>query len=321
VAALSDVLVVNAGSTSLKLSIVDDAERSHSISSFEDAPRVRAVAHRIVHGGERFVDPVVVDDGVVDALQALVELAPLHMTPALRALESARRAIPEARHVAVFDTAFHRTLPLYASTYALPARWRDLGIRRFGFHGLSVSWAAERVEARRLVVCHLGGGCSITAVLDGRSVDTTMGFTPLDGVPMGSRPGSIDPGVPLYLLRHGVTLDELSDGLEHESGLTGLAGTGDVEHLLRDDSEQVRLALDVFTYRVAQAVSAMATALGGLDAIAFTGGIGENAAPIRDVIVQRLEFLQPFEVHVVPAREDVVAARAARRCVGPAAAT
>jgi len=312
VAHLSDVLVVNAGSTSLKLSVVDAAERSTQVASLDDVPPVTAVAHRIVHGGERFVEPTLVDDAVADGLRELVELAPLQMQPALDALARARDLLPKLDHVAVFDTEFHRTLPERASTYALPERWRALGIRRFGFHGLSVAWAAEQVQVPRLVVCHLGGGCSVTAVLAGRSVDTTMGFTPLDGVPMGTRPGSVDPGVLLHLLRHGVAIDELTSGLEHESGLRGLAGTSDVAELLASAEPASRLALEVFVYRVAQAVAAMATALGGIDAIAFTGGIGEHAVAVRESIVDRLRLLGDFDVCVVAAQEDVVAARAAR---------
>jgi acetate kinase len=282
------------------------------VSTLDDAPRVGTVAHRIVHGGDRFEEPTLVDDEVVAALRELAELAPLHMTPALAALDDARRAVPDVPHVAVFDTAFHRTIPERASTYALPQRFRDRGIRRFGFHGLSVAWAAEQMPVPRLVVCHLGGGCSVTAVRDGESVDTTMGFTPLDGVPMGTRAGSVDPGALAYLLRRGVTLDELERALERESGLVGLAGTNDVAALLASDAPEAALALEIFCYRVAQAVAAMAAALGGVDAVVFTGGIGEHAAPVRDAIVEQLAFLRPFDVRVVPAREDVVAARAAR---------
>ena len=311
-AALTDVLVVNAGSTSLKLSVVDAEERSRPVSALSDAPPVAAVAHRIVHGGERFRSATVVDDEVVTALHELVELAPLHMTPALDALAEARRALPDTPHVAVFDTAFHGTLPECATTYLLPADWRARGIRRYGFHGLSVAWAAGRVRVARLVVCHLGGGCSVTAVRDGRSVDTTMGFTPLEGVPMGTRPGSVDPGALVYLLRNGTSVDELDHDLEHESGLRGLAGTDDVAALLASGEPAARLALEIFCYRVAQAVAAMATALEGIDALVFTGGIGEHATPVRERIAEQLRFLGDFAIHVVPAREDVVAARAAR---------
>src|ERR671933_2186877 len=199
------VLVVNAGSTSLKLSLVEADGSSEPVASLAAAPRdVDAVAHRVVHGGSRFREPVVIDDEVERELAALTDLAPLHNHPALTAIESARRTLPDVPHVAVFDTAFHAAIPPEATTYALPRRFREeLGIRRFGFHGLSVQWAAERVPAPRLVVCHLGGGCSVTAVRDGRSVDTTMGFTPLEGVPMATRAGSVDPGALLHLLRRG----------------------------------------------------------------------------------------------------------------------
>lgn len=309
---LSDVFVVNAGSTSLKLSVVGADDRSRPIESLEEAPPVAAVAHRLVHGGARFAEPAVVTDAVLASLRELIELAPLHMAPAVQALERARETLTGVPHVAVFDTTFHRTLPAHASTYALPERWRALGIRRYGFHGLSIAWAAEQVRVPRLVVCHLGGGCSVTAVLDGRSIDTTMGFTPLEGVPMGTRAGSVDPGALLYLLRHGETLTDLDEALEHESGLRAVGGTDDVAALLDSAAPEARLALDLFAYRVAQAVAAMATALAGLDALVFTGGIGEHAAPVRDQVVRHLSFLGDVPVHVVQAREDVVAARAAR---------
>src|SRR5207244_57073 len=197
------VLVVNAGSTSLKLSVVAADGSSEMVRSIEEAPPdVIAVAHRVVHGGARFRDPIVVDDAVEKELRALSELAPLHNGPAIAAIDDARRIIPTVPHVAVFDTACHATVPEEAVTYAVPRRWRDdWGIRRYGFHGLSVQWAAEQVPVSRLVVCHLGGGCSVTAVRDGRPVDTTMGYSPLDGVPMASRSGSIDPEIPLHLLR------------------------------------------------------------------------------------------------------------------------
>lgn len=331
----SDVLVVNAGSTSLKLSIVDADDVSRPVSSLAEAPAVTAVGHRVVHGGARFSKPTRIDDAVVTELAALIELAPLHNAPAVDAITAARKALPHAMHVAVFDTAFHKTLPDVASTYLLPARFRDLGVRRYGFHGLSVQWAAERVRVPRLIVCHLGGGSSVTAVHDGRSVDTTMGFTPLEGVPMATRAGSVDPGALLYLLRHAVSLDELDEALEHESGLTALAGTGDVEMLETDASPNAELALEVYCYRIAQGVAAMAAALGGLDAIAFTAGVGEHSAAVRSAICSRLAFLRVsldeaanrngngdttlisaspsnVRVYIVTAREDVVVARAVR---------
>jgi acetate kinase len=315
------VLVVNAGSTSLKLSVVDEDGASEPVASLEDLPAgIGAVAHRVVHGGERFREPVVIDPEVERGLAAVAELAPLHNRPALAALAKARTALPGAPHVAVFDTAFHATIPAHASTYAVPPRWREeWGIRRYGFHGLSVQWAAEQMRVPRLVVCHLGGGCSVTAVLDGRSVDTTMGFSPLEGVPMATRSGSIDPEIVLHLQRAALlTADEIESGLEHESGLLGLGGSARVEELEGSEQPAARLALDVFAYRVATAIGAMAAALGGLDALVFTAGVGENSASVRDAVCGRLGFLgvgppeDRVRVEVVHAREDVVAARAVR---------
>jgi acetate kinase len=317
------VLVVNAGSQSLKLHVVEGDESREVDSLAQD---VDAVAHRIVHGGARFRDPVVIDADVRAEIERLVPLAPLHNAPALRGLDDAQRTLPDVPHVAVFDTAFHATIPEVASTYAIPKRWRDRGVRRFGFHGLSVQWCAARVQARRLVVCHLGGGSSVSAVNEGKSVDTTMGFSPLEGVPMTTRSGSIDPGVLLFLQReHGLTGDELEHELNFESGMKALAGgSGDMR-------EVDGLALDVYTYRVAAAVAAMAAALRGLDALAFTAGIGEHSARVRACVCARLGFLGvelddeaneaavpdctisrgPAAVHVIRAREELVAASAA----------
>lgn len=274
-------------------------------------------------------------------LARLADLAPLHNAPALRAIEAARHAFPSLPQVAVFDTAFHATIPEEAATYALPGRFREeWGIRRYGFHGLSVQWAAERVPVPRLAVCHLGGGCSVTAVRDGRSIDTTMGFTPLEGVPMATRSGSVDPGALLHLLRSGaIAVGELDDALEQESGLLGLSGLSDsVEQLERSGDPRAALALSVYAYRIATAVGAMTAALGGLDALVFTAGVGEHSARIRADACRRLGFLglelddaanadaEPdtdvatdasrVRVHVVRAREEIVVARAVRALAG-----
>lgn len=303
---MSGVLVVNAGSTSLKLHLVHDDE-STAVDGFVAAD---AVGHRVVHGGRRFVGAALVDAEVERAIEELSTLAPLHNRPALEEIRRAREALPDIPQVAVFDTAFHRTMPPAASTYAIPERWREeWDVHRYGFHGISVQWVASQVEAERLVVCHLGGGCSVTAVRGGRSVDTTMGFSPLEGVPMATRSGSIDPGALLYLLRERLlTEDELANALEHESGLAGLTGGGSGD--VRDASS---LALDVFVHRVAAAVAAMAAACGGIDALAFTGGIGEHAGAIRERIVERVGFLGDFRVEVVASREELVIAAETRR--------
>ena len=339
---MAGVLVVNAGSTSLKLSLVDEAGATRALASLGDAPAdIDAVGHRVVHGGPRLCAPVLLDDATVGELQALVDLAPLHNGPALAAIDEARRALPAVPQVAVFDTEFHSTLPDEASTYALPERWRtQWHVRRYGFHGLSVQWASEQVRVARLVVCHLGGGCSVSAVLQGRSVDTTMGFSPLEGVAMATRAGSLDPAAILYLLRRGAgSSEEIEQALERESGLLGLSGlSAGVEDLERSPEPAAQLALDVYCYRIAGAIGAMAVALGGLDAIVFSGGVGEGSALVRARICGRLGFLgvlldgernatltpdadvaqkdSRVRVVVVHAREDVVAARAVRSLLG-----
>jgi acetate kinase len=302
-AALSRILVVNAGSTSLKLSVVDEDERSEQVPSLDRVPGgIKAVGHRVVHGGRIFGDAARIDPDVIDQIGALASLAPLHTEPALRGVRAAQAALPGVPHVAVFDSAFHRSIPDEASTYAIPRRWREeWGIRRYGFHGLAVASVADRIDVSRLVVCHLGGGCSVTAVLDGRSIDTTMGFSPLEGVPMATRSGSIDPGAIFYLIReHGLALAELHEMLEHESGLAALGGLDDP------------LGFAVYTYRVAQAVAAMATALGGIDTLAFSGGVGENRSDVREAVAARLRFLGQFTVEAAHAREDVMIARQVR---------
>jgi acetate kinase len=339
------VLVVNAGSTSLKLHLVLEGERVEVVEDL-DAVRpaeVGAVGHRVVHGGH-LVEPTVIDDEVRASIEDLAQIAPLHNAPALDAIDEARRLLPAHPHVAVFDTAFHATMPAEAATYAIPRSWReDWGIRRYGFHGLSVQWSSERAAellgeqgARRLVVCHLGGGCSITAVRDGHSVDTTMGFTPLEGVPMATRSGSLDPGALLYVQRtRGLSVDDVDRALNGQSGLKGLSGGRDLRELedaSRDETAQ--LALDVYTYRIAGAVAAMCTALGGLDAIVFTAGVGEHSPVVRSAVCERLEFLgvkldaslneraapdadiaapeSNVGVLVIAAHEELVAARAVR---------
>jgi acetate kinase len=298
---LTQILTVNAGSTSLKLHLVEDDE-SQPVDHFVAAA---AVGHRVVHGGDRYSEPVRIDGEVEAAIEELSQLAPLHNEPALRAIREAREALPDVPHVAVFDTGFHATIPKEAATYAIPARWRtEWGIRRYGFHGIAVQSVVSQLEVGRLVVCHLGGGCSVTAVLEGRSIDTTMGFSPLEGVPMATRSGSIDPGALIYLLRErDLTVEELDRALEHDSGLEALGGLDDP------------LAFAVYTYRIAGAVAQMAMALGGLDAVAFSGGVGENRAEVRDAIVERLSFVGEFAVEVIPAREELVIARAVRSVI------
>ena len=339
------LLVVNAGSSSLKLRLLDDRDRlveQHDLPAIGDGAEeqlgdalgsrdgLAAVGHRVVHGGTRFHDAVLVDDGVRQALEELTDLAPLHQPKSLAALDVVRRALPDVPHVACFDTAFHATLPAAASTYALPEEWREgLGVRRYGFHGLSHAYASRRAAEElgrplaelRLVTCHLGAGASLAAVQGGRSVDTTMGFTPLEGLVMATRSGSVDPGLVLWLQQHhGVPVDELNDALEHRSGLRGLAGTADlreVERAAAEGDERASLALDVYVHRLRGSIAAMVAALGGVDAMVFTGGVGEHSALVRERAVAGLGFLgEDVAVLVVEAREDLEIARQVRALLG-----
>jgi acetate kinase len=305
------VLVVNAGSSSLKLRLVGADDELLGARDLEPGGDVAAAlaelgeadasGHRVVHGGARFVDPVVIDDTVVAALDELTALAPLHQPPALAAMAALRRAAPHLPAVACFDTAFHAGLPEAAATYALPRTWRERWpLRRYGFHGLSHAWAAGRAAGlldtpERIVICHLGAGASLTAVRDGRSVDTTMGFTPLEGLVMATRSGDVDPGLLMWLLEEtDLSEAEVAAGLVHDSGLQGLAGTADMREVLaaaaRGEAPAV-LALGVYVHRLRAAIAAMAAALGGLDALVFTGRVGERAPEVRSHAAAGLGFL------------------------------
>ncbi len=315
------VLVVNAGSSSLKLRVLDDSDQ---LTGTADLPAPRGAAdaaaigsalaslgdadaagHRIVHGGTSFTGPVRIDDGVLARLRALTALAPLHQPKSLAAVEAVQRARPGLPGVACFDTAFHATIPAAAATYALPREWRQRwALRRYGFHGLSHAYcsgrAAELAGAAgdatlRIVTCHLGAGASLAAVRGGVSVDTTMGFTPLEGLVMATRSGSVDPGLVLWLAEQaGTPPAELAAALEHRSGLLGLAGTADMREVVAGAAaggQDARLALDVYIHRLRAGVAAMAAALGGLDALVFTGGVGENSPVVRSEAAAGLGFL------------------------------
>jgi acetate kinase len=268
------------------------------------APPVAAVGHRFVHGGLELRGSVVVDAEVLERIHSASELAPLHNAAALSALAVLRRLRPDVPHVACFDSAFHKTLPDAAALYALPRGWIDrFGIRRFGFHGLSHAYAVRRaaellgrpLAELRLVTCHLGAGASLAAVSGGASVDTTMGFTPNEGLVMATRSGSVDPGAVLWLARHaGLELEEMERLLEGESGLRGLAGTGDMRAVIEASDggdRRARLALDVYLHRLRGCIAAMAAAMGGIDGLIFTGGVGERSPRIREEACRGLSFL------------------------------
>lgn len=314
------ILVVNAGSSSLKLRVLDAADEvvatadlpaptgspdsgvlTEAIGSFG---QISAVGHRIVHGGTRYRGPVLLDPEVVADLEALTDLAPLHQPKSLAALAMVGEALPGVPAIACFDTAFHAGMPASATTYAIPYEWRTRwALRKYGFHGLSHAYAARRaaamveqpIEALRIVTCHLGAGASLAAVAGGRSVDTTMGFTPLDGLVMATRSGSIDPGLVLWLEQHvGMPPAELASTLENRSGLLGLAGSPDMRVVLESEragDERAKLAISVYLHRLAGSIAAMVATLHGLDVLVFTGGVGENAPEIRRRTAADLDYL------------------------------
>src|SRR6266480_3630085 len=261
------------------------------------------VGHRIVHGGQEFRESTLITPTVKDAIRHLSSYAPLHNPINLEGIEAVERILPHVPQVAVFDTAFHSQLPMAAQVYPGPYEWYEQGIHRYGFHGISHQYCSRRaaqilgkdLESLRLITCHLGNGCSLAAVHHGRSIDTTMGFTPLEGLMMGSRSGSIDPGLMLYLLQQKkLTVEQLDETLNKASGLRGISGSGDMRQVLRDIKEgkpRAKLAFDMFVHRLRYYIGAMLATLGGLDALVFTGGIGENAAEVREATCESFAFL------------------------------
>jgi acetate kinase len=259
-----------------------------------------AIGHRVVHGGTRFGAPTLIDDAVIEYLERLVPLAPLHQPNNLAPIKALRARAPDLPQVACFDTAFHRTHPEIADRFAVPEALYQEGVRRYGFHGLSYEYIASRLPVAapeiadgRVVVAHLGSGASMCALVAGRSVESTMGFTALDGLPMGTRPGQLDAGVVLYLLTEkGMDAKAVEHFLYHDCGLKGLSGlSNDVRDLLGSSDPRAEMALDSFTYRIALFAGSLATAMGGIDGLVFTAGIGENAAPIRERVAARLAWL------------------------------
>lgn len=335
------VLTLNAGSSTLKWTLLDGRERADGgTEDWSATPlerrgepvralvrrigRFDAVGHRVVQGGAIFSQAVVIDATVRAQLETLAALDELHMRPALAGIDAVSAELPSLTQVAAFDTAFHHTMPDAAALYALPYEWSERwGLRRFGFHGLSVQWSVGQAfrmlgaMPAKLIVCHLGSGCSITAVAGGRSIDTTMGFTPLEGVMMGTRSGSVDPGLLMYLqARCGVTLDELRDALANRSGLLGVSGvSNDLRKVLAADTPRARLAFEMFVWSIRRAVGAMAGVLGGADALVFTGGIGENSEPVRGGVSAALPGAT---VLVIEAREDLVILDEVERLTGSA---
>jgi acetate kinase len=359
---VKQVLVLNTGSSTLKwtlLRAVDESTAASGAVSWAGAgedqrvgqirdvlrgvPDFDAVGHRIVHGGTRYRETTAVDAQVRAGLETLVALDPLHLRPALECIDAVRARFPSVPQYAAFDTAFHATLPAAAAGYALPHEWTERwDLRRFGFHGLSVAYSTQRASeltgnvVPRLVVCHLGSGCSVSAVAAGRSVDTTMGFTPLEGLVMGTRSGSVDPGLLLHLqLQHGVTPAEMLEALTTRSGLLGVSGLSadlrEVQKAADEGSKRAGLACELFALSVKRAVGAMTGVLGGLDVLVFTGGIGENSDRVRRDVAAALSYAgarlddeknrsaapdadiatddSPARILVIRAREDLMVLR------------
>jgi acetate kinase len=366
--ALMRILTVNAGSSSLKLALLDAddsvlaADSLPADSSGFDTDELGAVlrswpspdatGHRVVHGGRAFAGPVLMTADVRRQLDELTMLAPLHQPKSLAALDAVTAHLPDTPAVACFDTAFHATLPGAAATYAVPREWRQrYGVRRYGFHGLSHAYCAGRAAEltgrelgrSRMVTCHLGAGASLTAVVDGRSVDTTMGFTPLEGLVMATRSGTVDPGLVLWLEEHEhLAPRDVATALEHRSGLAALAGTPDMREIERraeSGDADAQLALAVYLHRLVTGIGAMAAAAGGIDVLAFTGGVGEHSATIRRGAAECLAHLgvavdraanerghldsdisaphAAARTVVIAAREDLQLARETRAALSP----
>jgi acetate kinase len=360
------LLILNAGSSSLKYSVIETLDERVSVQGQSSGqPNVRGilddvrsklaargtgdverVVHRVVHGGTRFTQAVRITHAVRADLNELTELAPLHNPPSLAIIDASMELMPDVPHLAVFDTAFHTTLPPQAYTYPLPHEWNERwGLRRFGFHGLSHAYGAQRAaqmlnrpqDGTRVIVAHLGNGSSVTAVSNGRSLDTSMGFTPLEGLMMGTRSGTIDPGLLLHLqLRLGISAEALQHSLNHSSGLLGVSGVSsdmrEVAEAAGRGDDRARLAIAIFVHRARQAIGAAAVTLGAVDALVFTGGIGEHSAEVRAAVSDGLSCLgleidvdanaaatpdafvskraSRSAILVITAREDVMMARA-----------
>ena len=329
------VLVLNVGSSSLKAAVLEAtahrAERLWQSGTRREGPleqqlsqwlspqlqpwwpRLRAAGHRVVHGGERFTGPTRLNPQVRQELEAFSALAPLHNPAALQAIAWLSCQQPQLPQWACFDTAFHATLPVEARTYAIPADWRAGGCRRYGFHGLNHQHVAEAVPCGRLISAHLGAGCSLAAIRDGRSIDTTMGFTPLEGLVMASRSGSVDPGLLLHLQRMGLSLDELDQGLNRRSGLLGLSELSSDWQELRAAAASghsgAQLALAVFLHRLRQEIAAMAASLEGVEQIALSGGIGANDPELLSEMAQSMGWLGPVQWQQVEPDEEGMIAR------------
>ncbi len=341
------LLAQSAGGRSVDRPLTNTKTHDEAINAFlelvqEFLPeiRVRAIGHRVVHGGPVYAEPVLVDDGVLDTLAGFIPFAPLHQPYSLAGIRAARAAFPGTVQVACFDTAFHRTHPWVNDTFALPQSYYDKGVRRYGFHGLSYDYIANKLKEiapglydGRVVIAHLGNGASMCAVSAGRAVASTMGFSALDGLPMGTRSGQLDPGAVLYMMQQdGLTADEVAEVLYRKSGLLGLSGiSSDMRTLLAADTAEARKAIDYYVFRIRRELGALSAALEGIDALIFTGGIGENSATIRRKVCDGMRWIgiemddnrnadggtvlstefSRVRILAIPTNEEMVIARAA----------
>lgn len=335
-------MVIENHTSALKtiMELLVEADNDH----LQSLDEIEAVGHRVVHGGETFKDSVLIDEDVEDAIQQAFDIAPLHNPPNLDGIRAAKKHLPNVPHVAVFDTAFHHSIPKHAFLYGIPNRlYRRYKIRKYGFHGTSHYYVSRKYfketqrkkEGSKIITCHLGNGCSVTAIKDGQSYDTSMGFSPLEGLVMGTRSGDIDPSILFYLIeKEELSLANVHALLNKHSGLLGLSGyAADMRDLLEEAENGDRRcteAIDVFCYRVRKYIGSYIAALNGVDAVIFTGGIGENAAPIREKIMKNMDFAgvkldlnknkdsggstlitteeSDTEVHVIPTNEELVIA-------------
>lgn len=328
------IIVFNAGSSTIKYKVFEYKTLkelySKKIENIKNKEKVvkkvlkkwknpKLIAHRVVHGGEKFTDPTLVNQKVIKQLKTLNTLAPLHNPHNLEIIELCKKELPKTKQVAVFDTGFYKTLPEKSFLYALPySLYKKHGIRKYGFHGISHQYLASQIKAKKLITCHLGNGSSITAIKNGKAIETTMGFTPLEGLPMGTRCGSIDPAIPLHLIKQlKLSPKKVEEILNKESGFKGLSGkTSDVRvlhKLYKNKDPRAILTLEKFAYECAKVIGAYYIVLGGLDTLAFTGGIGENAPYIRNLIKKHLKHLPKFDIMVFQANEELQIAKLAKK--------
>lgn len=319
---MATILVLNIGSSSIKYALFHiesldrlDYGKINTPSEYSEGvlkelikkfPAPDVIAHRIVHGGHIYSKPVLLNDTILNELDGLECFAPLHQPHNIKGIRAFQKFLPDVPQYGCFDTAFHVGHDELHSVLAVPKDLRDKGLRRYGFHGLSYDWISRQVSAKRTVVAHLGSGASLCAILDGKSIDTTMGLTALDGIPMATRTGSIDPGFILYLVQYlNYKPDEVARIVYTESGLKGLSGiSGDIQKLMASEDPRAKFALDYFAFKTAQHIGMMVVSLGGLDSLVFTGGVGENSESIRNAILDHLRFLPPFEKLVIPTNEE-----------------